>query len=87
MRIQLLIFRFTNYRIKCRKVFYGEYECIGPGANNTSRVSFAKQLNESEAAPFMDVSYIDGNEWLLYTPLFNLHEDDYIPNDQFTYTY
>jgi hypothetical protein len=63
-------------------VFYGEYECIGPGANNTSRVSFAKQLNESEAAPFMDVSYIDGNEWLLYTPLFNLHEDDYIHNDQ-----
>ncbi|KAK9921079.1 hypothetical protein M0R45_029608 [Rubus argutus] len=65
-----------------QKVFYGEYECIGPGANNTSRVSFAKQLNESEAAPFMDVSYIDGNEWLLYTPLFNLHEDDYIHNDQ-----
>ncbi|KAL6145658.1 hypothetical protein ACLB2K_056343 [Fragaria x ananassa] len=67
------------------KVFYGEYECTGPGANNTNRVSYSKQLNESEAAPFLDVSYIDGGIWLSYTPLFNLHEDYY--NDHFTYTY
>ncbi|KAL6133492.1 hypothetical protein ACLB2K_065727 [Fragaria x ananassa] len=46
------------------KVFYGEYECTGPGANNTNRVSYSKQLNESEAAPFLDVSYIDGSKWL-----------------------
>ncbi|XP_062005310.1 putative pectinesterase 14 [Rosa rugosa] len=70
-----------------QKVFYGEYECIGPGANNTNRVSYSKQLNESEAAPFLDISYIDGDEWLLYAPLFSLHEDYHMHNYQFTYTY
>ncbi|XP_015874742.3 probable pectinesterase 15 [Ziziphus jujuba] len=47
-------------------VFFGEYECSGPGANYTNRVPYAKQLNQSEAAHFMDISYIDGSEWLQY---------------------
>ncbi|KAK6942722.1 Pectinesterase, catalytic [Dillenia turbinata] len=46
-------------------ILFGEFECIGPGANYTYRVSYAKQLARSEAAPFMNVSYIDGDEWLL----------------------
>uniref|UniRef100_F6HKE8 pectinesterase n=1 Tax=Vitis vinifera TaxID=29760 RepID=F6HKE8_VITVI len=49
-------------------VFFGEYDCKGPGSNNTYRVSYAKQLMQSEAAPYLDVSYIDGNEWLLPLP-------------------
>ncbi|GAV58911.1 Pectinesterase domain-containing protein [Cephalotus follicularis] len=48
-----------------QSVFFGEHECIGPGANYTFRASFAKLLSHYEAAPFIDISYIDGNEWIL----------------------
>ncbi|KDP29213.1 hypothetical protein JCGZ_16602 [Jatropha curcas] len=45
-------------------VFFGEYECYGPGANYTHRVSYGKQLTHYEAAPYMDISFIDGYTWL-----------------------
>ncbi|XP_068340171.1 probable pectinesterase 15 [Pyrus communis] len=67
-------------------VLFGEYDCMGSGANYTYRVSYGRQLNESEAAPFLDISYIDGNDWLLHPPLFNLH-DDHNLNDQLTRTF
>ncbi|KAE9590889.1 putative pectin lyase [Lupinus albus] len=38
--------------------------CLGPGANYTSRASFAKQLKNYEAIPYMNISYIDGTDWL-----------------------
>ncbi|KAB5552340.1 hypothetical protein DKX38_009651 [Salix brachista] len=44
--------------------FFGEYECFGPGANFTFRASYGKQLTQYEAAPYMNISYIDGNQWL-----------------------
>ncbi|XP_004494095.1 putative pectinesterase 14 [Cicer arietinum] len=47
-----------------QSVFFGEYRCIGPGADYTSRVSYAKQLKDYEAISYMNVSYIDGNDWL-----------------------
>jgi pectinesterase len=47
-----------------RTAFFGEYECFGPGANFTFRASYGKQLTQYEAAPYMDISYIDGNQWL-----------------------
>lgn len=61
----------------CRTIFFGEYECFGEGANYTSRVPYGKQLQEYDAASFMDVSYIDGDQWLQ-------HHDDVIvsPQDQ-----
>ncbi|GJM99617.1 hypothetical protein PR202_ga16737 [Eleusine coracana subsp. coracana] len=44
--------------------FFAEYDCTGPGAANvTRRVPYAKQLDQREAAPFMDLSYIDGDQW------------------------
>ncbi|KAK3129381.1 hypothetical protein QOZ80_6BG0478640 [Eleusine coracana subsp. coracana] len=44
--------------------FFAEYDCTGPGAANvTQRVPYARQLNQREAAPFMDLSYIDGDQW------------------------
>ncbi|XP_021737188.1 probable pectinesterase 15, partial [Chenopodium quinoa] len=46
-------------------VFFGEYECTGPGASYANRVSYSKQLNQNEAASYLDVSYIDGKDWLL----------------------
>ncbi|XP_047176466.1 probable pectinesterase 15 isoform X2 [Vigna umbellata] len=39
--------------------------CHGAGANYASRVSYAKQLRDYEANSYMDISYIDGNDWLL----------------------
>lgn len=49
-----------------RTVLFGEYQCLGAGANYTYRASYAKQLGQSEAAPYMNITYIDGDEWLLY---------------------
>ncbi|XP_010098841.2 probable pectinesterase 15 [Morus notabilis] len=51
-----------------QSVFFGEYECEGPGANYTYRASYSKQLQQSEAESFMDISYINGNDWLLDLP-------------------
>ncbi|XP_041027655.1 probable pectinesterase 15 [Juglans microcarpa x Juglans regia] len=48
-----------------QRVFFGEYQCLGRGANYTYRASYGKQLDQSEAAPYMDISYINGDEWLL----------------------
>ncbi|XP_054816914.1 probable pectinesterase 15 [Prosopis cineraria] len=44
--------------------FFGEYNCFGDGANYSSRVSFGKQLRDYEAARFMNISYINGSDWL-----------------------
>lgn len=38
---------------------------MGPGADYTLRTSYAKQLDQRAAAQFMDISYIDGSEWVL----------------------
>ncbi|CAK8543957.1 unnamed protein product [Lathyrus sativus] len=48
-----------------QSVFFGEYHCYGHGANYTARVSYARQLRDYEAVTYMNVSYIDGNDWLL----------------------
>ncbi|KAI6675718.1 hypothetical protein NL676_003624 [Syzygium grande] len=45
-------------------VFFGEYDCWGPGANYTTRVEYGKLLKPSEAGLFLDISYIDGHDWL-----------------------
>ncbi|XP_043699653.1 putative pectinesterase 14 [Telopea speciosissima] len=47
-------------------VFFGEYECVGPGATDKLRVPYTKQLSYSEVIQYLDISYIDGNEWLLH---------------------
>ncbi|XP_031483592.1 putative pectinesterase 14 isoform X2 [Nymphaea colorata] len=55
-------------------VLFGEFECMGPGANSSMRVAYSKQLSECEAVPFMDISFIDGDEWAfppLYQPQSN----------------
>lgn len=50
-------------------MFFGEYECTGPGASTAiapkERVAYARQLDQRQAAPFMDVSYVDGDQWAL----------------------
>ncbi|KAH9316336.1 hypothetical protein KI387_024963, partial [Taxus chinensis] len=47
-----------------RTVFYGQYKCGGPGANQSMRVSYSRELEDCEAASFIDISFIDGMEWL-----------------------
>ncbi|XP_015696459.1 probable pectinesterase 15, partial [Oryza brachyantha] len=51
-----------------QQVWFAEYACWGPGSGTTGRVAYARQLEERQAAPFMDVSYIDGNQWALPPP-------------------
>ncbi|XP_059296294.1 probable pectinesterase 15 isoform X1 [Lycium ferocissimum] len=50
---------------KDQTVLFGEYECFGPGANYTDRVPYGKQLKQNEAAQYIDISFIDGEQWLL----------------------
>ncbi|XP_065046204.1 probable pectinesterase 8 [Musa acuminata AAA Group] len=45
-------------------VFYGEYNCSGAGASLTTRVPYAQKLNDTQAAPFLNTSFIDGDQWL-----------------------
>lgn len=48
----------------CRTVFYGQYKCKGPGASFAGRVSWARELTDEEAKPFISLSFIDGSEWI-----------------------
>ncbi|KAJ6300805.1 hypothetical protein OIU76_021575 [Salix suchowensis] len=45
-------------------VFYGEYNCSGAGANTTTRAPYAQKLNDTQASLFLNVSFIDGDQWL-----------------------
>ncbi|XP_052178844.1 probable pectinesterase 8 [Diospyros lotus] len=45
-------------------VFYGEYNCTGTGANTSLRVPYAQRLNNSQASPFLNLSFIDADQWL-----------------------
>ena len=51
-----------------KTAYYAEYNCTGPGATPTGRVKYAKVLKEEEAKPFLSMSYIHGEEWLLSPP-------------------
>ncbi|XVF62152.1 hypothetical protein PTKIN_Ptkin08bG0194100 [Pterospermum kingtungense] len=45
-------------------VFYGQYKCSGPGADFGGRVSWARELTQQEAKPFISVDFINGHSWL-----------------------
>lgn len=47
-------------------VFYGQYKCTGPGANFAGRVSWSRELTDEEAKPFIDLSFVDGDEWISF---------------------
>jgi pectinesterase len=49
-------------------MYYGEYKCKGPGATPTGRVNYAKILSDAEAAPFLSMTFIQGNKWILAPP-------------------
>ncbi|KAL5546010.1 hypothetical protein UlMin_005697 [Ulmus minor] len=70
-----------------RSIFFGEYECEGPGAKYNYRASYAKQLQQSEAASYMDLSYIDGQDWLLNHPNILPSSQDNYKDKQFYTSY
>ncbi|XP_051136035.1 probable pectinesterase 8 [Andrographis paniculata] len=45
-------------------IFYGEYNCTGEGANSTLRAPYAQRLNDTQASLFLNVSFIDAQQWL-----------------------
>jgi len=47
-----------------RTVFYGQYQCSGPGASEAGRVGWSHELSAAQAAAFSSVSFINGNQWL-----------------------
>lgn len=49
-------------------VYYGEYKCKGPGATTSGRVKYAKILSDREVKPFLSMTYLHGNKWLLPPP-------------------
>lgn len=49
-------------------VYYGEYQCYGPGANRTKRVEWSHSLSNNEATPFLTKDMIGGQGWLRPTP-------------------
>ncbi|KAF4380946.1 hypothetical protein F8388_011868, partial [Cannabis sativa] len=51
-----------------KDVFYGEYKCMGPGASTSKRVKYAKILSDEEIKPFMSMTFIQGNKWLIQPP-------------------
>ncbi|MCO5549262.1 hypothetical protein L7F22_002729 [Adiantum nelumboides] len=46
-------------------LFFGEYMCNGPGSNISERVNYTTILNSTQAISLLDISYVDGLEWLL----------------------
>ncbi|XP_028768477.1 pectinesterase QRT1-like [Neltuma alba] len=43
---------------------FGEYQCEGDGADRRGRVEWSKCLSYEEARPFLDKSFINGDQWL-----------------------
>ncbi|CAN6707845.1 unnamed protein product [Malus baccata var. baccata] len=45
-------------------IFYGEYNNSGAGANMSLRAPYVQKLNDTQASLFLNVSFIDGGDWL-----------------------
>lgn len=47
-----------------KTVYYGQYQCSGPGSDQSERVPWSHELSDSEASQYMQLSWIDGQTWL-----------------------
>lgn len=47
-----------------RTAYYGQYKCLGPGATENGRVEWSHELTDAEAAPFLSLAFIDGQDWV-----------------------
>ncbi|KAF6174302.1 hypothetical protein GIB67_040795 [Kingdonia uniflora] len=57
-----------GYSNRDKTIFYGEYECVGPGASTTKRAKYAKILTADQVKPFLHLSYVGGETWILPPP-------------------
>lgn len=53
-----------NDATRDQTIFYGEYNCSGAGANMSLRAPYVQRLNDTQALPFLNISFIDGDQWL-----------------------
>ncbi|KAG0630518.1 hypothetical protein M758_1G184100 [Ceratodon purpureus] len=56
-------FDWGNYT-RQETVYYGQYKCSGPGSNQAGRVTWSHELADWEAAPFLSLSFVDGEAWI-----------------------
>ncbi|CAM6008564.1 unnamed protein product [Sphagnum balticum] len=68
MENSIIPFGWSNWNDAYREetVYYGQYRCYGPGANENARVAWSHELADEEARPFLNLSFIDGQVWLPY---------------------
>ncbi|KAG0592489.1 hypothetical protein M758_1G249900 [Ceratodon purpureus] len=50
-----------------KTVYYGQFQCSGPGSDQSKRVAWSHELSDSEASQYMQLSWIDGQTWLPQT--------------------
>jgi len=43
---------------------FGEYVCDGKGADRSKRAAWSKSFSYHEAVPFLQKSFIHGDQWL-----------------------
>ncbi|KAF7831337.1 pectinesterase QRT1-like [Senna tora] len=57
---------WTEWNHPSRKMtaVFGEFQCRGRGANRSGRVPWSRSFNYEEARPFLDKSFINGDNWL-----------------------
>ncbi|KAK6229844.1 Pectinesterase [Theobroma cacao] len=53
-----------NYPGRQKTAVFGEFQCRGTGADTRARVPWSKKLSYQEAKPFLDMKFIDGEQWL-----------------------
>lgn len=47
-----------------RTAVFSEYQCWGKGADTSQRVPWLKSFSFEEAQPYLNMTFIDGNQWL-----------------------
>lgn len=55
---------WKTWKNTTNQVFYGEYNCYGPGSSMEGRVRWSKRLTSRQAHHFLTIDFIDGKEWL-----------------------
>lgn len=52
------------FDIVFRTVFFGVYQCRGPGAAAARGLSLARELDFESAHPFLVKSFVNGRHWI-----------------------
>ncbi|KAG8370528.1 hypothetical protein BUALT_Bualt14G0126200 [Buddleja alternifolia] len=53
-----------SYPGSTHNLYHAEYRCHGPGSGSGNRAHWSKQLTDVDAAPFLSVDFIEGQDWL-----------------------